>query len=107
MTAPLRSILRDARRLRAPQDEVCFAAKSQTLMVRSAACGASRTMQAEQSPRTWVAPGRASVDLGFLVIATVDQDFFPVGLVDNDGLEQIGRHDLHAIIIGGRVVHGD
>jgi hypothetical protein len=33
----------------APQDEVFFAAKSWTLMVRSAACGASRTMKAERA----------------------------------------------------------
>src|SRR5260370_23832097 len=49
----------------------------------------------------------ASVDLRLLVIATVDQDFLPVGLVDDHRLEQMGRHHLHTIFVGGGVVHRD
>src|SRR5205814_9538188 len=47
----------------------------------------------------------ASVDLGLLVIAAVDQDFLPIGLVDDNRLEQIGRHHLDAIVVGLGVVH--
>src|SRR5437762_12593483 len=62
---PLRPILRDARLWRAPQDEASSAAKTLTLMVRSAACGASRTMEAEdirgrQTPYAIALPRRGA-----------------------------------------------
>src|SRR5712664_918193 len=47
----------------------------------------------------------ASVDLRLLVVTAVDQDFLPVSLVDDHRLEQIGWHHLHAIFVGGGVVH--
>src|SRR6266850_1627724 len=47
----------------------------------------------------------ASVDLRLLVVTAVDQDFLPVGLIDYHRLEQIGRHHLHTIFVGGGVVH--
>lgn len=44
------------------------------------------------------------IDLVFLVVTAIDQNLLPVRLVDDHRLEQIGRHDLDAIVIGLGVV---
>ncbi len=60
---------------------------------------------------TWLGkrgPPRAarggSLDLRFLVVAAVHQHLLPVRLVHQHRLEQVGGHDLHAVVVGLGVV---
>src|SRR3712207_6721449 len=47
------------------------------------------------------------LDLVFLVVAAVHQDLLPVGRVDAQRLQQVGRHRLDAVLVGLGVVHLD
>src|SRR4029079_4893259 len=51
-------------------------------------------------------PLACSLDLRLLVVAALDQHLLPVALVDDDGLQEIGRYYLDAGGVGLRVVDG-